>query len=74
MTNNNNLFILNPNATSIEAKDGISERISKIQAVTNYILADAATGEPTLSNEAVIGAIWTLEGLINEMDELQALL
>ncbi len=71
---NNNLFVLNPKATQSDAKDGISERISKIQAITNYILADAANGEPSVSNECLLGAIWMVESLVHEIDTLQAIL
>jgi hypothetical protein len=71
---NNNLFILNPEATPCDAKDGISERITKIQSITNYILADAANGQPSVSNEALLSAIWTVETLVQEIDTLQTIL
>lgn len=71
---NNSVLILNPEADRADIKDGISERITKIQAITNYILADAANGEPTVSNETLIGAIWTVETLVQELDLLQTTL
>jgi hypothetical protein len=67
----NALFVLSQNVTSDDAKDGISERISKIQAITNYILADAANGTVNVSDETLIGAIWTVEGLAHELEILQ---
>lgn len=71
---NNSVLILNPEADRTDIKDGISERISKVQAITNYILADAANGEPTVSNETLMAAIWMVETLVQEIDLLQATL
>ena len=71
---NNSLFVLNPEATSGEAKDGISERVNKIQAITNYILTDAASGTHSVSDEALFGAIWAVETLVHEIDALQTVI
>jgi uncharacterized FlgJ-related protein len=74
MKNNNNLFLLNSEATRDDLKDGISERISKIQSLANYILADAANGNANVSNETLLNAIWTIESLSQEVDTLLTLL
>ena len=68
----NALFVLNKNVTPIDAKDGISERISKIQAITNYILADAANGEINVSDETLLGAVWAVEDYVHEIETLHA--
>jgi len=73
-SNNNSVLILNPQADRADIKDAISERITKIQAITNYILADASNGEPTVSHETLFSAIWTVETLVQEIDLLQTTL
>jgi hypothetical protein len=65
------LFLLKKNITVLDAKDGINERISKIQAITNYILADAANGKINVDVDTLINAVWAVESFVQEIEILQ---
>ncbi|MGD9153146.1 MAG: hypothetical protein PVG30_05785 [Gammaproteobacteria bacterium] len=63
------IFTLKPFTTILELKDAIDERLIKAKAITGCLLAqDYDLHE---SNHAIFnGAIWTVDGLIEEIELL----
>jgi hypothetical protein len=65
------LFVLNTNITPIDAKDGIEERVTQVESIISYILADAANGEANVKYDNLFSAIWLVERLVHEIGALQ---
>ena len=68
--NNAALFKLDVTISSTDAKDGISERLMQTKALVSYILADAA--ELGARAEELVSALWVIERLTLEMENLHA--
>lgn len=65
----NDIFILNPEATELDIKDAIDERISKAKALGAKLLSNIQ-GKDTLDSEMLYSVIWTINDFLEEIDFL----
>ncbi len=65
-----NTFILNPSVTNLDLQDAIDERLTKIEAVTNCLMATRDSfAEP--SHKTIYDLIWLVDDYLDEIRLLQ---
>jgi hypothetical protein len=65
----NDIFILNPDATELDIKDAIDERITKAKAIGTKLLTNIQDKE-ILDPELLRSVIWTINDFLEEIDFL----
>jgi len=63
------IFVLNPSVSVLNIKDAIHERLSKAASVTSCLLA-CKGGQASLSDQLMYGAIWAIDGYLQDIDGL----
>ena len=66
-----NHLILNQSITSFDIQDEIHERLTKAQAITSCLLANQG-GEVEIPYRSIYGVVWTVDGLLEELEQLFA--
>jgi hypothetical protein len=64
------LFFINPKVSLVELKNAVHERLTKIKAVANYMLVDGSNGDPNVNSDSQCDALWLIEGLADEAEQL----
>jgi hypothetical protein len=59
-------FILNPLVSGLDLKDAIDERLTKIEAVTNCLMA-TRDGYIEPSRETIYNLIWLVDDYVDEI-------
>jgi len=65
-----NTFILNPSIDSLGIKDAIHERLTKARSIVSCLMA-GNDRIAELHNRFIYGTFWTVDGLLNELEQLQ---
>jgi len=61
-----NTFILNPLVSGLDLKDAIDERLTKIDAITNCLMA-TRDGFIEPSRETIYNLIWLVDDYVDEI-------
>jgi hypothetical protein len=66
-------FIFNPNINSLDLKDAIDERYSKLRGVLNCLIfaIEFTQEDQELDNSSAYHALWAIDGFLEEVDYLR---
>lgn len=61
-----NIFILNPTATTLDIQEAIHQRLTQLKSVVNCLLVN----NQELGVYGSFGIIWSIDNLVNQLDVL----
>jgi hypothetical protein len=60
------IFIFNPNATILDIKDAIDERVTKAKAISSRLLTQINNGSEAIDQEVLYSIVWAMNDLLEE--------
>jgi hypothetical protein len=60
------IFVFNSNATALDIKDAIDERVAKVKAISSRLLTQINNRSEGIDQEVLYSIIWTMNDLLEE--------